>query len=381
MAAIAAVLILLLATVALSKVVVASTPDIKIPGVGSLRDKVQAAFNAAISGLTSALDALLHGASKLFHWTVKLGGWFGRSIGNVFGDIYDALDWFVATYVPREIGKAYHYTETKVATLASKVAHDLSVAERYTVTEIDKLAKTVAHDLSVAEKYTVTKVDAFDAKIASDLKAAESYALSEALKAETAAKAAATAALGLATTALNDAISGVSAALTAAESTLTADYTAIKNEVDAITSTSIPAVVAAIDADIEGAATDVWVGVSGAVTGAIGVAGEGFADVRGWLGSIPLSGITDLASLGVITAAIAGTVAKLAEDCVMPQCQNLGGLSSLIGDLTGLLETGALLLFLEELANDPAAFAQDCDDILGPIANASIDTIRGLLSV
>lgn len=373
-------LILLLAIALLKRTIVQLVPDIHIPLIGSLRDKVNGGLDSAFNAVKSFADASI---GLLWHAITTTAGFlydYAKQALSYVEQSAQTLSWIVTTFVPRETGKIRTVIATKVTNLKDDIAHELSVAEHYAKTEIASLAKTVKHDLSVAEKYTVKEVKKAETATANVLSAAEHYAVSKAEAAEAAAKAAATAALTLATKTLHAAITDVTNAVTALDGTLTADVTALGHEVATITSTTIPAIVQGIDGAIEDEASKVIGAVGAAVAGVEAALGTDLADVKAWLDKISLADVTDIAGLTSLVLAVTGVLTQIATDCIVPSCKNLGGLGGLLKDLLGGLESGALLAFLVEVAQNPAAAAGDIDTVLGPLATSATTAVRSLLA-
>lgn len=381
LAVIALALIVLCALVLFRKVFVAVIPDWSIPFLGNLRNKVNSIFTAAIHGVWGFADAAI---GDLWHVIILTGEFFanfGETLWHYAEEAYKTVAWTVTTYIPREIGNLRAWTKTEVTKLDHKISTAITRAEHYTDTHIVDLAHTVAADLTKAERFAVTEFDKAVKTANGVLTKAEHYAVSEARDAETAAKAAATAALNAATLALHTAITTVSSAVGALEDQVKADVTAIDHAIAGITSTSIPAVITDIDGIIEGAVGAGAAAVGAAVAGAEAAIGTDLADVGAWFGELDLTDVTSIAGLTSLALATVGTLSQLAEDCIVPNCKNVSGLGNLLKDLFGALESGALLAFLVELADDPAQAADDIDSILGTIADDAVGTFRSLLGV
>lgn len=380
-AVIAIVLIALLATITLSKIAEAATPSIHIPLVGNLRTLVGAAFTKAIHGIMVALDATIGFSAKAIHLTVSFFTYCAKGIAGFAEDAYKTADWLVGTYVPREVGKLRTSVEAKLVTLRKDVRHDLTVAEHYAAREVKKATTAARNELSKAEHYAITHIDSLAKTVAKDLTTAEHYAVSEATKAETAAKAAATAALNDATSALHSAIVAVQNAVTGLANTVSTDVTNLEQQIAGTGTAVASTVIGTIDQDINAVAADEWAKITAQIGTLEGTIGTDFTDVRAWLDGIPAEALQDIAGVTAVAIAGVGILTKLANDCIVPQCRNLSGLGNLLNDLEGLLGGGALLAFLAELASNPAGFTTDVEDVLGPIADDTVDVVRGLLSV
>lgn len=380
-AAVAFALVAMLAVFLLGKVLVAVIPDIHIPLVGNLKDKVNAGFSAAMGGLTSFLDGAIGDTGKVWHLTVKFFTSLASTVWGWANDVSTTFSWLATTYIPREVGKVRSWAVTELTKAAAVVKADLGKAERYAVAKVGTLANTVKADLTRAEHYALAKVSALEAKVATDVRHLESYAVGKAEAAEAAAKAAAAAALADATRTLHAAIVGVQSAETALARTVTGDIASIEAKVDAIVTTSAAGIIGAIGQDIENICLPLWPELTGQVASLEQTLSGDFTAVKEWVDGIPSTAAADVAGLAAVALSAVGIITKLADDCIVPQCRNLGDLSHLLEDLGGLIGGGALLAFLVEVAQDPHGAAQEIDTYLTPLAESAIGDISNLLGV
>jgi hypothetical protein len=375
------VLLVLLAFVVLKLVAMHATPDIHIPLIGNLRTKVGDGFDAAIDGITGALDGMIGAFGDIIHGIVRFSQYIWYLAAGWVSQAYHTVAWVVTTYVPRETAKLARSIESHAVTLGHDISHALTSAEAYAERKVTALATTVAHNLAHAISKAESDIAAVKADVSGLLAHAESYALAKAQAAEQAAKAAASAALSTTTKALDNELHKIESTTTSAIAKVEGDLTTVKNEVGLITSTTLPALVTDINGDIEDALGDLGTTVAAGITGLEGVIGSDFADVKALLDQLADVNLGTIVGTSVATAAALGILTKLAEDCIVPQCRNLGGLSNILGDLAGILEAGTLLAFLAELATNPAGFTEDVISVGGPIADPIISGAGDLLNV
>lgn len=379
-AVIAFALIAMLAIFLLAKVAVAATPDIHIPLVGNLKDKVNGAFQSALNGIAHVIDASLGLLPKALHWTTHLVSGWAQDIAHVAVSFSETLSWFVVTFVPREIHKASAYLDHKIATLAVSLAHHVAALSQRIEARAAQLVTRIDHEAHVAAHALAHDIAVTEHKIAGAITTAEKAAKAEATALFRAAEHDATRALATARSDLLKAVATAEAATAALAKTLTTDIGRIDSQIENLATVSIPAVLGALGTDIDSAVSGDWDELTAAVAGATAAAAGGFADVTGWLGAISTTAINDIAGLSVLSVATAGALASLAEDCIIPNCRNLGGLGALLKDVLGLVEDGALLAFIAEVASNPEGAASDIESILGPIASSTSSQLLGLVN-
>lgn len=109
--------------------------------------------------------------------------------------------------------------------------------------------------------------------------------------------------------------------------------------------------------------------------------GADFPDVQGLLRLLEGAGAAGL--LHALITSLAGTAAitKLATDCIVPNCRNLGGLGNFLQSLFAGATDVALLAWLAEGVANPGRWAADTDALLGSIATDTASAARTLLGV
>jgi hypothetical protein len=109
--------------------------------------------------------------------------------------------------------------------------------------------------------------------------------------------------------------------------------------------------------------------------------GADFPDIQALLGLLAGAGTAGL--LHALITSLAGTQAltKLATDCIVPNCRNLGGLGNFLNQLFADATDLALIAWLIEGVANPTGWARDTDAILGPVAADTTAAIRSLVGV
>lgn len=92
---------------------------------------------------------------------------------------------------------------------------------------------------------------------------------------------------------------------------------------------------------------------------------------------IPASLVDALSALG----ALAIPLIRYLEDCGIPLCQNLHGLSDLVNNLQSAAVDAALIALFAQMVADPHAAADEILTVVAPIADASARATRSLVGV
>lgn len=93
--------------------------------------------------------------------------------------------------------------------------------------------------------------------------------------------------------------------------------------------------------------------------------------------AIPTSLVDALSALG----ALAVPLIRYLEDCGIPLCKNLHGLSDLVDNLQSAAVDAAILALFAQMVADPHAAADEIMTVAGPVASASAHATRSLLGV
>lgn len=109
--------------------------------------------------------------------------------------------------------------------------------------------------------------------------------------------------------------------------------------------------------------------------------GADFPDIRALLGLLSGAGAAGL--LHALITSLAGTqaITKLATDCIVPNCRNLGGLGNFLNQLFADATDLALIAWLAEGVRNPHGWAGETDALLGSIATDTASAARTLLGV
>jgi hypothetical protein len=156
------------------------------------------------------------------------------------------------------------------------------------------------------------------------------------------------------------------AAVTTAEGAAT---DALRSAIDAIEATITPDVVGPWDVLLPALVT-----VEGAI-GADAAAALGLGEAIATTDPSTVAGVLD-----VVVPALGAIAVEVAE-CSVPMCTNLGGLSSLFGELLSGLELAGVVAFLAEAASNPAGAIDDVDDIVAGPVNDVASAFRSLVGV
>lgn len=109
--------------------------------------------------------------------------------------------------------------------------------------------------------------------------------------------------------------------------------------------------------------------------------GADFPDIRALLDALAGAGAAGL--LHALISSLAGTqaITKLATECIVPNCRNLGGLGNFLNQLFADATDLALIAWLAEGVRNPGGWAGETDALLGSIATDTASAARTLLGV
>lgn len=342
---------------------------------------ISGALNDARNAVLRAAGATWSAGVKLFDWVIA----FIRNTSNalynaliqtfIFGErvlhvtlpalenrvLADAFNW--ASTVQSYAFGLYRSATAYAASLAARAESDAAALFTTARAEAASLFRTVEVDIStglrVAETDAANALSRARASIAADLAAAEAFA------------------------------AGETAALRA---TLAADVAALQGSVatgvataESIAAARLAAVQSGIYTDLETwgdrAVTVAWPDVAGDIGALRGTLGADFPWLRDLLPALAGAGAIGLAGTLIRSMATSHALTRLADECIVPNCRNLGRYGSELHNLLGDVSTAALLAWLAEAAADPGGWARDTTAVAGPIASGATHAARTLLGV
>lgn len=331
-------------------------PSWHIPLLGNIRsffvDAETAAYNYVVTGLISTLSELW----KLITAPVTVLTHLWDQAESTMDSAYNTVHWIIENYVP-----------AKLAVLSGDLEKLINEARAYALSEVQSLYNTLHLEETQLYDAAVSQIDnlynVLHAEVDNALSTAESAAdhIYNVVEGDiTAARAYADSLV----TSLDDSLRTlVARGIAEAESTAAALVGAAITDIDNEARTAIAAV---------------WPDVQAGVEGVIKVAGGGFTDVTDLLKGIDLTDVVGLAGAGAIALTGVSALLHLAEDCTIPNCQNLSGFGRDLQGLLGLFGDGALLAFLSAAATDPTGTAQA---VTATVGGAYSDVASGFESL
>lgn len=368
-------------------------------GLYLLRDLIQSAFShipwiggwigGHIGGLIedagnlvmSAADAAFGGAERLFrgiaHWATTM---FDEVISGA-ASVLITVEHVVTSQIPRAFDAARAFIVAQANAVYSDALgwyHDaLGYADRaVAAAERDAAAAVaaVASGLADVRSWAVSSFDTVRHDLAADFDAAVSWtdakvaqAVSWAAAAIAAAEAGAQAyALSLFHAAEHD----IGAALTAAEGYAAAAAAAAEHDARV-----------AVDVAASAGLAIPWAGIITDLDSLEQTMGNAWRDIRDAVGAIPRAVPADLAGALTAVAALAIPALRAMDDCVLPQCRDLGGLRSFLHDLMSAASAAAVLAWLAYCVAEPVPAADDTYAIGGPVAADTLGLLERLFGV
>lgn len=150
---------------------------------------------------------------------------------------------------------------------------------------------------------------------------------------------------------------------------------------DTFAVTAASQAVGSLVTDIDHVIEPVAVGLIDDVGSLVGTLATDFPDVSSLLRSIDLTKVTDIAGAIAGTMALARALARLSEDCTVPNCRNLSQYGRELQALLSLVGDASFLALLVELIHDPGAGAATVRDLFGPIADGATSLARDMVGV
>ena len=122
-----------------------------------------------------------------------------------------------------------------------------------------------------------------------------------------------------------------------------------------------------------------WAEITAGVTAVLTQLGTDHPDLATQLKAIVAIAPATLAEAETAAAAAVPPLLTALRECVIPDCQDLGQLRDSLHSLADVAFFAALLAWLVQMVMDPAAWARETADVLGPVIDAELATIRGVL--
>lgn len=329
-----------------------------------------------VAALNDARNFVLDGARASWGAAVQLFKWMEAFIRGVSNAEFDALV-HVFTFGQR-------LYDTTLPNLESRVLVDasgwFSSAESYALSLyrsavsletslVDQAIVDASNLFASAEHYAAGLFDTATADIANALITAEHDAANLVADASTTL----TADIHAAEVFAADGINALESSTQAAINTLSADITAGIHTAETLAAVNLGAAVGGIYTDLETwgdkAVADAWPDAQGDINALRGTLGADFPWLNDLLGALGGLGAAGLAGALIRSMATSHALTRLADDCIVPQCRNLGGLSNDLGNLLSDASTAAMLAWLIFGVTDPAGWAQETSAVGGPIAS------------
>lgn len=339
-----------------------------------------------VAWLYDARDHVVSAAKASWHAAVVMFTWAERWITNTYDTVVlfaastaDSIRNIVTVQIPREVSRLESRISNAVSVSELYARSAFGALEKYTVGEMRYLRTIVDQSVSALEyRITVAESDALslarqalqDAEAyGNDLyRQAQSYVAAE---------------ISSVRHDLSTVISSVESAIKQVE----AEAVTIGDNVLGSSQAYARAVGAAVQSGIytdlnqwaDAAVAQAWPDAAGDIAGLGRTLGTDMPWLRDLMGALGGAGAAGLA--GALVQALAGThaVTRLAEDCIVPTCRNLSGLSNALGQLANAGAEAALIAWLAEAVSDPAAWAHDTDSILRPVADPAVAAAKSLL--
>lgn len=383
LADVAYALMLLLLAAALTALIYVLVNSLgKAPVVGSWISHTLAGW------LTDARNALLKSARSSWHGLVNLFNWGNHLLATILVHGYQFYDEASAAVsriafvrLPEIAGHAYSQAlalyDTARADITSAyqqathyAAGLVSAAEAWAQARINQLALEATSLFTRAEHDALTWVSQ-----------AESGAANLVTESSTALRADIASAEAIAA----HEVSALQASVQAAVNQLAADITSGLQTAEALASSQVTALQRGIVTDLEtigdSAISIAWPDAVPDLQALRGILGADFPWLNDLLGLMAGAGTAGLLGALIRSMATSQALTKLATDCIVPNCRNLGGLGSDLQQLLGLLSDAALAAWIAELVHSPGAWAQDMQATAAPAGDSVITSARTLLGI
>lgn len=351
----------------------------RLPVVGGwINRNIDAALNDARNTVLRGAGATWGIARQLFRWMIAFAKNPMAQILFFAAEAYQFASKVRNVWLPS--------LEIRVLTDASNLFHSaesraLSLyrsAENYASVLTARALITALGWFTAAENRAVSLFDTATTAAARAFARAETDAANLVANASSALKADILAAENMAVADIN----ALDRSVQSAVNTLSADISAGVAAAETLAAVNLHAAVGAIYTDLDTwgktAIADAWPDAQrdiGALRNTLGGDFPWLNDLLGALGGLGAAGL-----LGSLIQSVAGAqaVTRLAADCVVPQCRNLGGLGSELANLLGTASTAAMLAWLIFAVTDPAGWAAETMAVAAPVATGTADAATRL---
>jgi hypothetical protein len=338
-------------------------------------------LNDARNAILKAAGASWHAAVAMFNWGNNLFLVVFVHTATFMQEASSAVSRIVMVRIPEAVGAAYAYALGLYHSAVSYAQALEAQAVAYAASRVSALESTVQGWVAQALVYSASLASRAEAYALALVNSAEAAAANLVTESSTALRAEIRTAEQLAA----GEVSALAASTQAAVSQLASDITAGVASAEAFAFSQVAALQRGIVTDLEqtgqAALQLAWPDAVPDIEALRQALGADFPDIEALLRALAGAGATGL--LGALVTSLAGTatVTKLAAECIVPNCRNLGGLGrflqSLFSDATDL----ALIAWLIEGVANPVGWARDTDAILGPVAADTTAVIRSLVGV
>jgi len=354
----------------------------KAPVIGSWISNTLAGWlNDARNAILSAAGSTWHGLIDLINWGNSLFTSILVHAVQFYDSASAAISRIVYVRLPELAGSAYSQALSLFDSARAEVtsAYDQAVsyaaglvssAESWVTAQLTQLA------LEASSLFTRAEQDA-----AALVSQAESDAASLITQASTALQAEITQAEQLAASE----VSTLAASVQSAVNQLASDITSGVAGAEALAYSQLQAAVGGITTDLEtigdSAVSLAWPDAVPDLQALKGVLGSDFPWLNDLLGLLAGAGTAGLLGALIRSMATSQAVTKLATDCIVPNCRNLGGYGNDLANLLSGLEDAALLAWLVQMVTDPSGWASDLASEGAPISQGAVSAATSLLGV
>lgn len=129
------------------------------------------------------------------------------------------------------------------------------------------------------------------------------------------------------------------------------------------------------------AVSDAWPDAEQELAHLRGTLGADFPWLNDLLGALGGLGTAGLLGTLIRSMATSQALTRLADDCIVPQCRNLGGLSRDLANLSALFAAGTMFAWIADGVADPSGWARDVSSVLGPVGQATAEQAKATFGV